>query len=156
MTKIDDLSKADDKSNTPSQKNLNNPESKMAPIHAEFIPNLIDVAILRTLVRIKAQDSGIYDTAVACSRVCPRPPPPFCPASSVLIRHILTDEHSQLESRSDLRPSRATNHYTVSTRECQHRTILVAHFHTLQSFSNTLAIPTSYNSGELATPRIPG
>jgi protein KRI1 len=70
----------------------------------EELTPALDVAILRTLARIKAQDPGIYDTGRS---VFEGTFPHFFPPSAaclVLIRHILTEEHSQ--SRTLPVPSR--------------------------------------------------
>ena len=75
----------------------------------EELTPALDVAILRTLARIKARDPDIYDTGRSVFEGMSLPPPLFFfsflfPACPVLICHILTEEHSQ--SRTLPAPSR--------------------------------------------------
>jgi protein KRI1 len=73
----------------------------------EELTPALDVAILRTLARIKARDPGIYDTGCGVFEGMSPPPLPFflsLPPARFSYANILTEEHSQ--SRTLPAPSR--------------------------------------------------
>jgi protein KRI1 len=96
-----DVDTADDSNSDDSDSESDESEDE----DGEELTPAVDVAILRTLARIKARDPGIYETGRSVFEGMY--PTFFCifsPACPVLIHNILTEEHNQ--SRTLPEPSR--------------------------------------------------